>query len=148
MPAHTDETPLPNLNLIEYAATIVEAYIGKNRLSAAELPAFIKETHATLAGLAQPGGEFSVTTQKPAVSAKRSITPDYIICLEDGKKLKMLKRYLRSRYGLTPEQYRTKWGLPHDYPMTAPNYAATRSTLAKKSGLGRRPGAAKKRRRG
>jgi predicted transcriptional regulator len=86
-------------------------------------------------------------TQKPAVPIKKSITPDYVICLEDGKKLKMLKRYLRSRYSLSPEQYRTKWGLPHDYPMTAPNYAATRSMLARKTGLGRMDRAPKKRKR-
>ena len=90
----------------------------------------------------------AATNQKPAVPVKKSITPDFVICLEDGKKLKMLKRYLRTRYGLSPEQYRAKWDLPLDYPMTAPNYAAIRSVFAKKNGLGKTQRTPKKRKRG
>ena len=101
-----------------------------------------------LAGLPRAISSDTPTTQKPAIPIKRSVTPEYIICLEDGKKLKMLKRYLRSNYSLTPEEYRTKWGLPADYPMVAPNYAAQRSEFAKKIGLGRNAPAAKGRRRG
>ncbi len=96
----------------------------------------IKSIHATLGGLASGVPGEVATTQKPAVNMKKSITPEYVICLEDGKKLKMLKRYLRTRYGLSPEEYRAKWGLPADYPMVAPNYAAQRSEFAKKIGLG------------
>ena len=146
MSANTDESALGS-NLIEYAATIVEAYVGHNRLSANELSAFIKETYASLAGLAHAGAEPVATTQKPAVPIKKSITPDFVICLEDGKKLKMLKRYLRTKYRLTTDEYRTKWGLPADYPMVAPNYAARRSEFAKKIGLGRKTGTPKKRKR-
>ena len=148
MSAHTDETTSPSPNLIRYAATIIEAYVSNNRVSAAELMGFVKDVHATLAGLANPGGESAATNQKPAVPVKKSITPDYVICLEDGKKLKMLKRYLRTKYGLTTDEYRTKWGLPADYPMVAPNYAARRSEFAKKIGLGRKQRTPKKRKRG
>jgi predicted transcriptional regulator len=147
MALDNEQTVLPNTNLIEYAAIIVQAYVGNNRASASEVSGLVRDVHATLAWLAQSGGEAPPMTQKPAVPIKKSITPDYVICLEDGKKLKMLKRYLRSRYSLSPEQYRTKWGLPHDYPMTAPNYAATRSMLARKTGLGRMDRAPKKRKR-
>ena len=95
----------------------------------------IKSVHATLGGF--QGGEATPIIRAPAVPVKKSVTPDYIICLEDGRKLKMLKRYLRAQYGLTPEAYRAKWNLPADYPMTAPNYAARRSEFAKQSGLGK-----------
>jgi predicted transcriptional regulator len=97
----------------------------------------IKSVHGTLGGLVGASQGELPTAQKPAVPIKRSVTPDYIVCLEDGKKLKMLKRYLRSNYNMTPEEYRAKWGLPADYPMVAPNYAAQRSEFAKKIGLGR-----------
>jgi predicted transcriptional regulator len=107
----------------------------------------IKSIHATLGSLAGSAGAEIVTTQKPAIAVKKSVTPEYIVCLEDGKKLKMLKRYLRSRYGISPEEYRSKWGLPADYPMVAPNYAAQRSEFAKKIGLGRSAPASKSRRR-
>ena len=148
MSTHSDETPEPGPNLMKYAAMIVEAYVGNNRTSPSELTGLVKEVHATLAGLALRGTEPAGTAQKPAVPIKKSLTPDYVVCLEDGKKLKMLKRYLRARYGLTTEEYRTKWGLPADYPMVAPNYAARRSEFAKKIGLGRKSRTPKKRKRG
>jgi predicted transcriptional regulator len=148
MSAHTEETTTPSPNLIKYAATIIEAYVSNNRVSASELTIFVKEIHGTLAGLVHPGNEQAATTQKPAVPIKKSITPDYVICLEDGKKLKMLKRYLRTRYGLTTDEYRTKWSLPADYPMVAPNYSIRRSDFAKKIGLGRKARTSKKRKRG
>ena len=147
MSAQTDET-LPNPNLIEHVATIVQAYVGNNRASASDVAALVRDVHTTLAGLARPRSEPTATTQKPAVPVKKSITPDYVVCLEDGKKLKMLKRYLRTRYGLTTDEYRTKWGLPADYPMVAPNYSTRRSEFAKKIGLGRKLRTPKKRKRG
>jgi predicted transcriptional regulator len=114
---------------------IVSAYVSKNEVAAADLPALIKSVHQTLGGIG--GSPRHAAGKQPAVPVKKSVTPDYIVCLEDGKKLKMLKRYLRSRYGLTPDAYRAKWNLPADYPMTAPNYAARRSDFAKQIGLGR-----------
>ncbi|MBA4208187.1 MAG: transcriptional regulator [Parvibaculum sp.] len=122
--------------ILRLATEIVAAYVSNNPMAANDLPAMIRTVHSTLAGLDQaPLQQESDLT--PAVPVKKSVTADYIICLEDGKKLKMLKRYLRSQYGLTPEEYRARWGLPHDYPMVAPNYAAQRSKLAKQIGLGR-----------
>jgi predicted transcriptional regulator len=120
--------------ILKQVTEIVAAYVSKNEVAAADLPALIKSVHATLGGF---GGENGPAGKAPAVPVKKSITPDYIICLEDGRRLKMLKRYLRARYGLSPEAYRTKWGLPADYPMTAPNYAAKRSDFARQIGLGR-----------
>lgn len=122
--------------ILRLATEIVAAYVSNNAMAANDLPAMIRTVHSTLAGLDQtaPSRETDLT---PAVPIKKSVTADYIICLEDGKKLKMLKRYLRSQYGLTPEEYKARWGLPHDYPMVAPNYAAQRSKLAKQIGLGR-----------
>jgi len=148
MSLKSEDVVLPNQNLIQYATTIVQAYVGNNRASASEVAGLIKDVHTTLAGLSGSGGEPAATTQKPAVPLKKSVTPDYVICLEDGKKLKMLKRYLRTRYGLTTDEYRAKWGLPADYPMTAPNYSTRRSEFAKKIGLGRKQRALKKRKRG
>jgi predicted transcriptional regulator len=133
--------------LLKLASDIVAAYVSNNPVPVGELPAMIKSVHATLGTLSGAPVADVVTNQKPAVTVKKSITPEYLICLEDGKRLKMLKRYLRSRYGLSPDQYRTKWGLPSDYPMVASDYAAKRSEFAKKIGLGR-PAAAKGRRRG
>jgi len=133
--------------LLKLATDIVAAYVSNNPVPVGELPAMIKSVHATLGSLSGAPTVDIATNQKPAVSVKKSITPEYLICLEDGKRLKMLKRYLRSRYGLSPDQYRTKWGLPSDYPMVASDYAARRSEFAKKIGLGR-PAAAKGRRRG
>jgi predicted transcriptional regulator len=134
--------------LLKLASEIVAAYVSNNPVPVAELPGMIRSVHATLGGLvARPHNE-SVNAQKPAIPVKRSVTPEYIICLEDGKKLKMLKRYLRSRYNLSPEDYRAKWSLPADYPMVAPHYAAQRSEFAKKIGLGRSAPPHKGRRRG
>jgi predicted transcriptional regulator len=134
--------------LLKLATDIVSAYVSNNPVPAADLPNMIRSVHATLGGLSGDGmGDGIPGGHKPAVPVKKSITPDYIVCLEDGKKLKMLKRYLRSNYDLTPEEYRTKWGLPADYPMVAPNYAAKRSEFAKKIGLGRNPAPTKSRRR-
>jgi predicted transcriptional regulator len=134
-------------DLLKLATEIVAAYVSNNPVPVSELPAMIKSVHATLGGLSSGTAADIQTAQKPAVTVKKSITPEYIICLEDGKKLKMLKRYLRSRYNLSPEEYRAKWGLPADYPMVAPNYAAQRSEFAKKIGLGRSSPPAKGRRR-
>jgi predicted transcriptional regulator len=122
--------------ILRLATEIVAAYVSNNAVAANDLPAMIRTVHSTLNNLDQtaPSRETDLT---PAVPIKKSVTADYIICLEDGKKLKMLKRYLRSQYGLTPEEYKARWGLPHDYPMVAPNYAAQRSKLAKQIGLGR-----------
>jgi predicted transcriptional regulator len=135
-------------DLLKLASEIVSAYVSNNPVPASELPSMIKSVHATLGSLAGAQVSDTLTSQKPAVPVKKSITAEFIICLEDGKKLKMLKRYLRSNYNLTPEEYRAKWGLPADYPMVAPNYAAQRSEFAKKIGLGRNAPAHKGRRRG
>lgn len=133
--------------LLKLVSEIVASYVSNNPVPVSELPAMIRSVHATLGGLTGTSAKNALTSQKPAVPIKKSITPEYLICLEDGKKLKMLKRYLRSRYGLSPDQYRAKWGLPADYPMVASNYAAQRSEFAKKIGLGR-SAPAKGRRRG
>src|SRR5688572_20074294 len=122
--------------ILKQVTEIVTAYLSKNVLPPEEVPGLIKSVHATLGGIA--GTEpMPREAREPAVPIKKSVKADYIICLEDGKKLKMLKRYLRARYGMSPGEYRTKWGLPADYPMTAPNYAAKRSEFAKKFGLGK-----------
>ncbi len=123
--------------LLELATGIVSGYVGNNPLPTSKLPKLIQKVHQTLFEISAQQG-LMMTTQKPAVEADKSITTDFIICLEDGMKLKMLKRHLRSKFGLTPEQYRTKWNLPKDYPMVAPGYARLRSELAKKIGLGKR----------
>ncbi|MBI1262385.1 MAG: transcriptional regulator [Rhizobiales bacterium] len=115
---------------------IVSAYVSNNAMAAADIPALIKSVYGTLSNL-EKDETAALTELTPAVPVKKSITPEFIVCLEDGKKLKMLKRYLRSQYGMTPEDYRARWGLPPDYPMVAPNYAAQRSKLAKQIGLGR-----------
>ncbi|RMD87162.1 MAG: transcriptional regulator [Alphaproteobacteria bacterium] len=122
---------------MQMVADIVTAYVSHNPVPASSLSDVIRSVHETLEKLESEGGESGPTRQKPAVPVKKSVTDDYIICLEDGKKLKMLKRYLRSHYGLTPEEYRAKWNLPPDYPMVAPSYAAKRSQFAKQIGLGR-----------
>ncbi|RYE82454.1 MAG: hypothetical protein EOP19_16155, partial [Hyphomicrobiales bacterium] len=122
--------------LVGLSADIVSAYVGHNALSVTDLPKLIAEVHAALKGLKSNGAPLLAVEQKPAVPIRRSIAPDYLICLEDGKKFKSLKRHLRTHYDLSPEQYREKWGLPPDYPMVAPNYSATRSRLAKDNGLG------------
>jgi len=121
---------------IELTAEIVSAYVSNNTVAASDIPALINQVHAALARVSGDGGEAAAEPLKPAVSVKKSITPEHIVCLEDGKKFKSLKRHLRTQYNMTPEQYRDKWNLPADYPMVAPNYAAARSQLAKQMGLG------------
>jgi len=126
-------------SLVDLTAEIVAAYVGKNTVTQAELPKLIGEVHRALSGaVSHPTVREELTEIKPAVTIKKSLTADYLICLEDGKKFKSLKRHLRSHYNLSPEQYREKWGLPADYPMVAPNYAQARSSLAKRMGLGQR----------
>ena len=124
------------VNFIELAADIVSAYVSNNSVPAADLPTLIGDVHSALVRVVGPGAPVVVEATKPAIAVKKSVTNDYIICLEDGKKFKSLKRHLRTQYNMTPEQYREKWALPPDYPMVAPNYAAARSNLAKKMGLG------------
>jgi MucR family transcriptional regulator, transcriptional regulator of exopolysaccharide biosynthesis len=123
-------------NFIELTAEIVSAYVSNNTVPAGEIPSLINQVHAALSRVSGKSAEGSAGPLKPAVSLKKSITPEYIVCLEDGKKFKSLKRHLRTQYNMTPEQYREKWGLTTDYPMVAPNYAAARSQLAKQMGLG------------
>ncbi len=122
----------------ELTAQIVGAYVGHNPVSAADLPGLISAVHGALASLGKLQVAEVAERPVPAVPIKRSVTPDHLICLEDGKKLKMLKRHLATAYDMTAEQYRAKWGLPVDYPMVAPAYAAKRSAVAKASGLGRK----------
>src|SRR5215211_7473887 len=123
-------------NYIELAADIVSAYVSKNSVPPSDLPSLINDIHSALVQVAGGGIEMPVEAPKPVIPVKRSVTPDYIVCLEDGKKFKSLKRHLRTQYNMTPEQYREKWGLSPDYPMVAPNYAKARSDLAKEMGLG------------
>ncbi len=125
-----------NNHFIDLTADIVSAYVANNSVSAGEIPALINQVYSALLRVASGSVEVSAEPLKPAVSVKKSVTPDYIVCLDDGKKFKSLKRHLRTQYNVTPEQYRDKWGLPPDYPMVAPNYAAARSQLAKQMGLG------------
>ncbi|MGK6354912.1 MucR family transcriptional regulator [Sphingomonas sp. DT-207] len=121
--------------LVTLTADIVAAHVSNNSVAVSDLPVLIQNVHGALAGLGRPAAAPEVK-QEPAVSIRSSVKPDYIVCLEDGKKLKMLKRHLMTHYQMTPEQYRAKWNLPADYPMVAPNYAEQRRTLAKKIGLG------------
>src|SRR5476649_710400 len=125
-----------NGNYIELTAEIVSAYVSNNTVPAAEIPGLISQVHTALVRVSGKSGDAPAEPLKPAVSVKKSITPEHIVCLEDGKKFKSLKRHLRTQYNMTPEQYREKWGLGADYPMVAPNYAAARSQLAKQMGLG------------
>lgn len=121
--------------LLELTAGVVSAYIGNNPVQSSDLAALIRDVHGVMVDLSK--GQAAQVKAEPAVSIKKSITDDFLVCLEDGIKFKSLKRHLRSKYDLTPEQYREKWGLPYDYPMVAPSYARKRSSLAKESGLGR-----------
>jgi len=123
-------------NNIELAADIVSAYVSNNSVPAADLPGLISEVYNALQRVGSNAAAAPAEPPKPAIPVKRSVTNDFIICLEDGKKFKSLKRHLRTQYGLSPEEYREKWGLPADYPMVAPNYAKARSNLAKQMGLG------------
>ncbi len=123
-------------DLVAMAADIVSAYVSANQVTPQEIPALIRTVYASLQQISGPVPAAITSAQEPAVPVKKSITPDYIVCLEDGKKFKSLKRHLRTKYSMTPDEYRAKWGLPHDYPMVAPNYAKERSNLAKRMGLG------------
>ncbi len=126
-----------NADVLGLTAQIVSAHVSNNAIGAEALPALIQDVYRTLAGVGKE--QVLPDKQQPAVPVKKSVFPDYIVCLEDGKKLKMLKRHLKTSYNMTPEQYRDKWQLPPDYPMVAPNYAKHRSSLAKKIGLGTKP---------
>ena len=121
---------------ISLTADIVSAYVSNNTVSANDIPGLISQVHSALMRVSAGQSDAQPEPLKPAISVKKSITPDYLVCLEDGKKFKSLKRHLRTQYNLTPEQYREKWGLAPDYPMVAPNYAKARSDLAKEMGLG------------
>ena len=123
-------------SIVDMTTDIVAAYVGNNVVSTADLPALIQSIHRALTGVVAGGEVTEVAPKEPAVPLKRSITPDFLICLEDGRKFKSLKRHLRTKYNMSPEDYRAKWGLPKEYPMVAPNYARARSDLAKQMGLG------------
>ncbi len=133
------EDKSPSNELVEMTADIVSAYVSNNSVVPADLPNLIDQIFIALKQAATKDSQPRNVELNPAVSIKKSVTPDHIICLEDGKKFKSLKRHLRTSYNLTPEEYREKWGLQYDYPMVAPNYAARRSEMAKKIGLGRKP---------
>lgn len=139
----TSNSTLEQGDAIHLASDIVAAYVANNKVGADELPLLLESVYGALSSLAEGGAMYS-GAREPAVPINKSVTNDYIICLEDGKQLKMLKRYLRTHYNLTPEEYRRKWGLPPDYPMVAPNYAKRRSQFAKEIGLGRSGAAAKR----
>ena len=134
----TDTNVAPNQDFLDCTVDIVSAYVEKNALSPADVPKLVRDVHAALSGLHAAAGPTEVAAT-PAVSIRKSITPDYLICLDDGKKFKSLKRHI-GQLGMTPEQYRAKWNLPADYPMVAPNYSAYRSSLAISLGLGRKAG--------
>lgn len=129
--------PIGSASLIEMTTKVVAAYLSNNSVASNQISEVIGTIHDALRGLSGGGAEPAAEPLRPAVAIKKSIMPDYIVCLEDGKQLKMLKRHLRTAYGMTPDEYRAKWGLPADYPMVAPNYAQQRSEFAKKIGLGR-----------
>ena len=135
-----EENQQKNAETLRMAVDIMSAYVGNNSVPANQVPEVINTVYASLASIDGASGNPDASTLKPAVPVRRSITPDYLVCLEDGKKLKMLKRHLRAVYGLSPEEYRAKWNLPADYPMVAPNYAKQRSNFAKQIGLGRKKG--------
>ena len=130
---HTDDN-----ELLRLTAKIVASYVGNNSLGADQVPEIVRTVSTALKQIEQGDNGPDKAVGKPAVPIRRSVTPDYIICLEDGRKLKMLKRHLRTTFGLTPDEYRTRWGLRADYPMVAPNYAKRRSEFAKKIGLGQK----------
>jgi predicted transcriptional regulator len=132
----SDQVPAGILGI---TAQIVSAHVSKNRVDPDGLPSLIQSVYRSLSTVGSAAEQAETPAQTPAVPIKKSVFPDYIVCLEDGKKLKMLKRHLQTSYGLSPDAYRAKWGLPASYPMVAPSYAATRTTLAKSIGLGRKP---------
>ena len=129
---------VPRQDVVRMAVDIVAAYVAQNNANDGQIPDIILQVFGTLSELSAAPAETGKKAGKPTVSVRRSVTPDFIICLEDGRKLKMLKRHLRTAYNLTPEEYRSRWNLPPDYPMVAPNYAKRRSDFAKKIGLGRK----------
>ncbi len=130
------------------AVDVVSAYVGRNSIPTGQIPEIIQTVFSSLHHIGERGSDGAGEALKPPVSIKKSIAPDYLICLEDGKKLKMLKRHLRTTFNMTPDEYRAKWGLSPDYPMVAPNYAQQRSAFAKKIGLGRKPAGEKRAKRG
>jgi len=144
-----DDTPNPATqpDVLRMAVEVASAYLGNNSVPAGQVPEVINTIYTSLNALNGQVAQGNAEPPKPAVSVRRSVHPDYIVCLEDGKKLKMLKRHLRAAYGMTPDEYRAKWNLPADYPMVAPNYAEQRSAFAKKIGLGRKKGEKAPRRR-
>jgi predicted transcriptional regulator len=131
--------------ILRMAVDVVSAYVGRNSLPTGQIPEIIQTVFTSLHHIGERGRAEGGEGLRPAVPIKKSVAADYLICLEDGKKLKMLKRHLRTTFNMTPDEYRTKWGLPADYPMVAPNYAAQRSAFAKKIGLGRKPSGGEKR---
>ncbi|MET3898351.1 putative transcriptional regulator [Devosia sp. UYZn731] len=137
----SDETANAASDLVVFTGEIVSAYVSHNPISTHDLPTLISSVHAALKTLGAAAPVEAMPELKPAIAIKKSVTPDFIICLEDGKKFKSLKRHLMTHFQMTPDDYRAKWGLPDDYPMVAPSYAAVRSTLAKSNGLGRKPAA-------
>ena len=142
---NSPQTPAESLTanediFLELTSDVISAYVANNPVSTTELPSLINEVYAAFKKAETKPAEDIANKSKPAVPVKKSMTDDYIICLEDGKKFKSLKRHLRSHYDMSPEEYREKWGLPYDYPMVAPNYAKARSALAREMGLGRKPG--------
>ena len=134
----TDKQERP-IEVLQLTADIVASHLSNNTVPLGDVPQLIKQVYDSLSGLGSDAQQAPNERPHPAVSIRKSITPEFIICLEDGKKLKMLKRHLKTAYDMTPEDYRAKWGLAHDYPMVAPNYAKKRQELAKKIGLGRKP---------
>ena len=142
MADRTDNAPSSE-ELLSLTSEIVAAHVSNNTVAVGDLPGLIEQVYKTLSSVGG-GGEPAADKPTPAVPIKKSVTPDFIVCLEDGKKLKMLKRHLKTAYDLTPEEYRARWGLPWDYPMVAPAYARKRQALAKQIGLGRKPRGAKK----
>ena len=124
--------------ILRMSSDIVAAYVSQNNVTSSQIPDIIQQVHTVLMGISNGKDDSAAKAGKPAVALRRSVTPDFIVCLEDGRKLKMLKRHLRTAYNLTPEEYRSRWNLPPDYPMVAPNYAKRRSEFAKKIGLGRK----------
>lgn len=142
-----DIDPAPVDSVLQLSARIVMAFVAHNSVPMTEVPALLKSVHAALRALVPSTAPDTAGMPKPAVPVRKSVASDYIVCLEDGRRLKMLKRYLRARYQLSPEEYRARWGLPADYPMVAPNYSAQRSLFAKRIGLGRSTSRTKQRRR-
>lgn len=136
--SETSDKDISSTDLLSLTSEIVAAHVSNNTVAVADLPGLIEQVYRTLSHVGK-GVEAGQDRPVPAVAVKKSVTPDYIVCLEDGKKLKMLKRHLKTAYNMTPEEYRERWGLPADYPMVAPNYAKQRSKLAKEIGLGTRP---------